>query len=745
MTSIVIEDQPADAVELDVATVLAKTVEIATNGAVRTARYGQGVLAEDIAKVFKDPATPLGAIAPTGTGKSFAYLVPAAVAWAQHGARTLVSTGGLGLQDQLLTKDLPAVAAALAALGVTEPLTYAVRKGWSNYVCAVSAKSSLEDALGNAGLGHKEGVFDDDLLEDLRTRLPQRDAPFETSPEEYVNLLEWAIGPDASERTCAPDAYNDTAWRAVSVPSEECLGTKCPQYEDCPAVLARAEVAEADIVITNHHTVGVQAAGDFPVLLGSKSLGPFDHVVVDEAHALPPTVRSQGAAKVDGRRVLRVVRALAKATDTNARGKWQELGRGGRLVADALDDAIGRSHKPGEPVRKIVEGDELMSEDIYASTLMWCDEVVARLAEAAKSQGEHTVLQRLRSAENAARELRTDIRNITGGNAGWARWVERDQSNIGGPATVCLSPVDVAPLLSNFWRDGAIVDEESGAVLLLSVVALSATLPRSSLFDLGLPGTPDYKQYPSPFDIAYSESAMFVPSTNPLGSPPPVRNNSGRQLDTSAHVAWATPTLIELVKANGGNALVLAATTQAGKLYAGALERAFDDSDLQVISQWSEGNAVRAVEKWRNAKGGMTLVGTRSLMTGVDAPGEMCSLVVIDRVPRAAPNPVDDARVEVLMQKMQIDKWAADRLVYVADAALLLEQAAGRLIRRESDRGVLAVLDPRLLPNTPLSAPHATQTVYMSALAAFQRKVSKLDTILELISAQRRATNMEAA
>jgi ATP-dependent DNA helicase DinG len=118
------------------------------------------------------------------------------------------------------------------------------------------------------------------------------------------------------------------------------------------------------------------------------------------------------------------------------------------------------------------------------------------------------------------------------------------------------------------------------------------------------------------------------------------------------------------------------------------------------------------------------MVGTRSFMTGVDAPGETCTLVIVDRVPRAAGNVVDDARVELAMQSQQLDKWTAERYVYVADAALLLEQAAGRLIRSITDSGLFVCLDPRLVPKTVLSYPKQTSDVYLRAMRRFQvRKV----------------------
>lgn len=138
---------------------------------------------------------------------------------------------------------------------------------------------------------------------------------------------------------------------------------------------------------------------------------------------------------------------------------------------------------------------------------------------------------------------------------------------------------------------------------------------------------------------------------------------------------------------------------------------------------------------WR-ADHSSVLVGTRSYMTGLDAPGATCSLVVLDRPPRAASNPVDDARVELLVESAQISRWDADRRVYVADAAVLLSQAVGRLLRASEDRGMVAVLDPRLLKNNPFSYQEPTRQAYMATVESFGRKMSDPAAALAWLRAQ---------
>jgi ATP-dependent DNA helicase DinG len=123
-------------------------------------------------------------------------------------------------------------------------------------------------------------------------------------------------------------------------------------------------------------------------------------------------------------------------------------------------------------------------------------------------------------------------------------------------------------------------------------------------------------------------------------------------------------------------------------------------------------------------------------MEGVDAPGETCNLVVVDRVPRSAPNPVDDARVSAISARLGCDRWVADGLVYVADAALLLKQATGRLVRRESDSGLLAVLDPRLRRG-PWGYRGKAASAYADALKSFPPAVSPLEAAVEILSTER--------
>lgn len=272
----------------------------------------------------------------------------------------------------------------------------------------------------------------------------------------------------------------------------------------------------------------------------------------------------------------------------------------------------------------------------------------------------------------------------------------------------------------------------------LSVCMVSATLPGGFAREAGVRA--QVREYLSPFAGAYGSSLLFVPRVHAETELAGVghRRPSGRgwTLDVGLHERWAAGLVLDVVRGNGGRALVLAAKADSGRRYADVLRAA--GLDHEVFSQWDGLDARQVVERWR-ADETSVLVGTRSMMTGVDAAGDTCSLVVIDRVPRNPGNVVDDARADLLQRAHGLDRWAADRAVYASDAALLLEQASGRLVRRVSDAGLVAVLDPRLMKGTPISYPEPTRARYMAGLRRFTCRTGELGVALQFLSGRRRA------
>lgn len=711
--------------------VLDEAVRQATGDRKATARAGQRVLAHDIFSRML-AGGELAGEAPTGSGKSLAALSPALLLAAVRAERTIISTETLGLQEQYVRKDVPTViAAVVSVLELPEGAApkVAVLKGWSNHVCAAAAVTAVGEMTGTIPSLPAEAL---DHLGDLPAGTPG------------AEVISWALGEvvedSPGDRADYPGQLGPGDWETVSVSASECPGaSRCRFGDVCRPEKAREAASDAEVVITNHSLLAVQAANAIPVVVGNERLGPFDHLVVDEAHALAPKVRDQGAVSISAFRVNDVARAVGRAlieTDRTRRVLGEEASQVGTALDAHLTGMLDGAKRSGTgPAVVEVAADVDPLAEVSGLVSGWVNRVRRLMPRRSAKDRPDTEPVMLWRAQAKIDNLVADLAGACEYRSGVARWVEEGRSRTRGSwtgTTLKMTPVNASgPLRSNLYgatgRGGA--DEEPG---LRSVVLLSATLPPASVSDSGL-AQASRKLYPSPFSDAYDRSWLFVPrSSAGAGGTDAVARPGGRGMDTSVHPAWALPIITSLVAANGGSALVLAATTGAGKRYVEAL-RALG-APWAVHSQW-DGLALRGVvDTWR-ADHSSVLVGTKSLMTGVDAPGGTCSLVIVDRVPRAAGNPVDDARVADLVERLDIDRYSADRLVYVADACLLLEQAAGRLIRSVDDHGVVAVLDPRLLRVGPLSYQTKTREMLMEALGRFEHRSADLEATCERLRA----------
>ncbi|MFD6093430.1 ATP-dependent DNA helicase [Oerskovia sp. NPDC060338] len=739
----------------------------------------------------------VAASAPVGLGKSFATAVPAMLRAAQHGERTLMSTESISLQTQLIEKDLPVVADAVEAATGVRP-RFAVYKGWSNTACFQAVAAHALTLLDDAGVAVPVAARQPtpqalDVLARLLAKVPTAGTSREPKTfdlgqgpvpgADMVALLAWAAraatktDPSDADRGRYPGNLPDGAWASVSVSTAECIGvSQCPFADMCAPARARTRAAEADVVVTNHHMLAVQATTSAPVVIGNKTLGTFEHVVVDEAHTLPGIVRSAGACEISARRIGSLVAGLRSLMDDGDRAVTRALDDGA-VLAEQVSEVLGRALRavagPGGVVRLGEEDDPLGG--LGQAISGWAAQVGALVTPLTEDPHVPSAIKARRMVARAE-SLSADVRTVTTHAWGVARWAQPDERDANLPVAKA-SPVDVASALYNtlwtapvpFDEDGAaLVDErrwvgprmggddpdeelddgESEQRYALSVTACSGTMPAGYGAQAGLRAT--VKDYPSPFAEAYSQCLLYVPRAaddQDISALCPSTFGRRPRLETGAHTAWAAAKIEALVDASGGSALILAATAKAGREYARRLRESFAGR-FNVLSQWDGRTAGALVAQWR-ADTTSVLVGTRSLMTGTDAPGDTCQLVVLDRIPRAASNPVDDARVESAMTRAEVDRWAADRWVYVTDASLLLEQAAGRLVRSAADRGVVAVLDPRLLKVGPLSYPEPTRKVYLGALAAFTTRTSELvaatDHLATLDQARRATAPARAA
>lgn len=718
----------------DDSALLTRAVQITTGLTNAKPRAGQDALHRAIVAAMEGRGHTVGE-APTGSGKSFAALSAAFLAAIRRGERTVISTDSLALMAQLQDKDVPIVIEAARDLYPDIGLQAAFMKGVANYIDPAKVISSAQTLTGRPDL-FRYGQLADELEKGGHLHGTEQFPGVEPGEFESLRrLVAWACRSyydddpnDSGDRHACPVEHSPAMWSAVSSSSSE--ADDGSRYAVTPKVtIARERAAGADVVITNHSILAVQSARAVPVIVGSTKLGHFEHIIVDEAHTLPGHVRAQGAAKLSGGVIGRIGRSVTRACpNTTAVLNWRDAGE---HLADELDRVLRLFASTGKDgLRRVQENDRPLG-DLEQLAKDW---ITAGKKYLAKVDDSKDVTARIRanSAKDSLDTLKQTVEALTRHRTGWARWVEQDTSS--DPSkhrewwAAHVSPIDVGFLLrDNLWAY-TVVDDDVAERVELSVSALSATMPSNYPFQAGM--NAKLVKYPSPFTAAYARSGLYIPRVaggaelTELTSPG--WNNKPR-FDVRKHALWATKQIVELVRATDGRALILTATAREGKTYTETLRRALPR--VKVHSQWDGGSSTRIVREWRDDVGSV-LVGTKTMMTGVDAPGETCSLVVVDRIPRSPGNPLDDARVEQINERIG-DQWEAQRAVYAVDAALLLQQAVGRLIRTSSDVGLVAVLDPRLLKATreapsPLAYPEPTRNTYMEAVRPFGQKMTTL-------------------
>lgn len=598
-------------------------------------RAGQVRMAEAVTTAL-EKERHLAVQAGTGTGKSLAYLVPAFRHAQGTGHTVIVSTATLALQRQLVERDLPRLAEALEPHLEKKP-TFAIMKGRSNYVCLnkVSRAAELED---------EDALLDEDSISRLGRHVQR--------------VYEWAEDTETGDREDLEPGVPDLAWRQVSVTSNECLGaTRCPHGEDCFAELARRRAADVDIVVTNHALLAIDAVADINIL------PEHDVVIIDEAHELDGRITSVSTAEITGR-ALKMAANRAKSLGAN--GKDQRLAEQANELSQLLGEfAPGRWTDLPEEAKQQLMG--------LADTLADCRETIARAPEGEQSQDPEKSAERQNLANHLASLVEAIARILdvfaTGDPAAHADvvWLERDERTLND--TLAVAPLSIAGMLHE-----KLFGEQT-------VVLTSATLALGGRFDAmaaqwGLPkGTWDSLDVGYPFDPARS-GILYTASHLPQ----PGRD--GLSPETLKEIR-------ELIMAAGGRTLGLFSSRRAAQQAAEELKPTLP-FDIYLQGEDSIGALVDKFTKNENS----CLFGTLTLWQGVDVPGPACSLVLIDRIPFPRPdNPLMQARTEAAK--------AAGRNgfmeVSATHAALLMAQGAGRLLRSANDRGVVAVLDNRLV------------------------------------------------
>jgi ATP-dependent DNA helicase DinG len=608
-------------------------------------RPGQVQMAQAVARAMGQHEHLL-VQAGTGTGKSLGYLVPALL----HEDRVVVATATLALQHQLVERDIPALLEAAEHV-LDERPSYAVLKGRSNYACLHRVREGVPD---------DQGV----LVE----------VPSGSLGGEVLELRSWAEqqaeekGP--GDRDAAPK-HSDRAWRQVSVSHRECLGAaKCPFGAECFAERARERAHQSRLVVTNHSLLAIDAIEGVPMI------PDYDVVVVDEAHELGARVTQ---AATDELSVTEVERA-AKRSQRHVEGhEADDLAD----AADALRDAYA-----GCPSGRL----DAMPAELGDALVLVRDAARALLSAFPKDSGE--VDAALTQARGGVQEVFATADRMASHSESDVLWLaQRDR----GGDVLCVAPLEVwGPLRDRLFSRKTVV--LTSATLMLggdfSSLATSVGLKPSErvTHSIDVPADDTLEQEPagtgedaqpwrgidvgSPFDYA-RQGILYVARQ----LPPPGRDGLGEaQLEE----------IVSLVDAAGGRTLGLFSSRRAAEAAAAvARER------LPHLTILAQGEAqLPELARLFTADAHACLFGTLSLWQGLDVPGDTCQLVLIDRIPFPRPDdPLMSARQKAA------DRAGGNGFMQVAatHAALLLAQGTGRLIRTTTDRGVVAVLDPRLV------------------------------------------------
>jgi ATP-dependent DNA helicase DinG len=593
-------------------------------------RRSQTEMAKSIANAIADQKV-LMAEAGTGTGKTFAYLVPALL-W---GGKTIVSTGTKNLQDQLFSRDIPTVRAALRA-----PVSVALLKGRSNYVCHFH----LERTLQNGRLTSRDDVGY------LR---------------EISRFIKMTSSGDKAELAKVPE--NASVWNLVTSTRDTCVGAECQYYQDCFVMKARREAQQADVVVVNHHLFFADVAlKDTGV---AELLPSANTIIFDEAHQLPDTATLFFGQTVSTSQVLELCRDVLAEGLAHARGgpDWAKVVTVVEKAARDLrltfaQDSMRLSLPQIPPTSEFFPALQKLKDELAG---------MVDVLEEQAARAETIEACRVRAVELAAAydawKASAKGKVVEGDEA--VLWVEAFSSSV----QLHKTPLSIAPIFSN-QREGTP----------RSWIFTSATLAVKNDFkhfsnQMGLTGEPAMT-WPSPFNYQ-EQGLLYVPT----GLPEP--NSMGY---TDAVVDCALP----VIEAAGGRTFFLCTTIRAVNRVAERLRTEFADRGLDYpLFVQGERGRTELLDSFRNA-GNAVLVGSQSFWEGVDVRGDALSLVIIDKLPFSPPDdPVLAARIEV-MEKQGMNGFMHHQL---PEAIINLKQGAGRLIRDVDDRGVLMICDPRLI------------------------------------------------
>ena len=613
-------------------------------------RSGQIEMAEAVANALTDRHHLL-VQAGTGTGKSLAYLVPALV----HGKKVLVATATLALQRQLVERDLPKIKAALDK-ELNRDISFAIYKGVGNYICLQKMNNAPND--------------------------PEAQAIFEVSTLEAdaKRLRAWAQSANATgDRDDAPEV-DRRVWAANSVSGRECMGAdECPSGSKCFAALAKSKAQTADIVVTNHTLLAIEIVDSHPIL------PERDAIVLDEAHEFMDRTTQAVTEEITAARVSRAANMARKHMPGKAGDAlFKASEKFAKAIGDYADDLKVDPTKAGRldklpavleaPLRAVKEGVSAVTALISADS-----EIIDpnSMAERARVKGALNEI-----SQTATKLLKPGHTHVL--------WFEPTYS------TLYLAPLAVSDVL------------RGNLLTKTPVIATSATLTVGKSFDaiaknIGFviggkndeeneedesedddkammdPANLQILDVGSPFDFA-NQGMLYLPKD----LPEPGRDGPSQEMLTE---------LGELIEAAGGRTLALFSSWRGVEAADEHLRNVLAELKIPIITQRRGDSVGPLVEKFAKDERSI-LLGTISLWQGIDVPGSACTLVVIDRIPFPRPDePVLSARAA------EADAAGGSGFMQISlpRAALLLAQGTGRLIRSLDDRGVVAILDSRIV------------------------------------------------
>lgn len=594
-------------------------------------RPGQVLMSEAVARCLGgDTAGALFVQAGTGTGKSLAYSIPAALHSVSSSQSVVIATATLALQHQLSDHDLPVVRRALGSqLG--RPLKFDILKGRHNYLC-----------LERVRRGPPEGEQGTELFEVPTTRMGRQAS----------RLRRWAEETETGDRDEIDFQLDGRVWASFSTSARECPGAqKCRSGEDCFAEAARRRCKSADIVITNHAMLAIHLQGDASVLP--------DHcaVIVDEAHELVDRVTTALTRELSGPLVERAAARARRFLEPEVCDRIVDCGG---FLSDVLaEQPLGRVRAiEGELLLALTSLRDAMRE---ASSSLRADADEETPTAGARA-GARSLVNQVHESAGALLELGEQ-------DVAWAEGTHK------GARGLKLAPLSVTQMLSTglFGR--------KPTVLTSATLAYAGSLERTAL-GMGAPTDAVVLDVGSPFEYR-SQAILYCAA----GLPKPGRDGPAEQTLSE---------LGDLIEAAGGRTLALFSSWRGVDAAFEYLTTRFGDSpggDEIPILRAQRGEPPAPVIRQFVEDAESVLLGTLSLWQGVDVPGPACILVAIDRIPFPRP---DDPLVAARQEYIDSQGGSGFASVAVPRAALLLAQGSGRLIRSPRDRGVVAILDPRL-------------------------------------------------